>query len=203
MSRLFDYQNPVWRFMGRVADVFLLTVLWILCCIPIITAGASTAALYYVTLKMVKNQDGYLGRTFWHAFMENLKTATGVWCIMLAIGMLLGSGYYLIFWMRGRLSPALLWSLLVFGVIYLLVLTLVFPLTARLEAGVGRLLGMTFMTAVKNFSWVLLMAVTALCVLAIGIFVFWPFLLFGAGAAAYLNSFILVHVIFPKYAWNN
>lgn len=203
MSRLFDYQNPIWRFMGRVADMFLLTVLWALCSVPIITAGASTTALYYVALKMVKNQDGYLCRTFLRSFRDNLITATGIWGVMLGIGILLGGGYAVLSRMQGQLPQALLWSLLIVTVIFLLVLSMVFPLAARLDAGMGRIFALAFVTAVRNFSWTLFMAVITLCVLAAGIFVFWPLLFFGAGAAAYFHAMILVHIIFPKYNWNN
>ena len=42
--------------MGRVADLLLLNFLCILCCIPVVTAGASITALYYVTLKMARDE---------------------------------------------------------------------------------------------------------------------------------------------------
>ena len=58
MAKLFDYNNIVWRFMGRVADLFFLTLLWAIGSLPLVTMGASTTALYYVALKMVKNQEG-------------------------------------------------------------------------------------------------------------------------------------------------
>ncbi len=58
MAKLFDYNNPVWRFMGKVADMFFLTVLWVVFSLPIITIGASTKALYYVTLKMAGGKEG-------------------------------------------------------------------------------------------------------------------------------------------------
>lgn len=203
MTRLFDYQNPVWRFMGRIADIFFLSLLWAVGSLPIITIGASTTALYYVTLKMAKNQDGYLLKAFWHSFKDNLKTSTGIWCMMLLVGGILGAGYAGLFRMQGEITAAFFWGLAIISVIYLFVITLVFPLSARLDAGAGRILGMTFVTAVRNFSWVMLMVVITLCILAAGVFVFWPLLLLGAGLAAYLHSVILVHVIFPKYGWNN
>ena len=81
-------------------------------------------------------------------------------------------------------------------------LVLLFPLAARLDAGVKKLFIMTFMACLKNISWVMLMAVTTVCVTALGVFVFWPLLLFGTGSVAYINSLILTKVVFPKYGWN-
>ena len=203
MARLFDFDNPVWRFMGRIADMFMLTLLWAVCSIPIVTIGASTTALYYVTLKMAENQESYIIKSFWKSFTENLKTSTGIWGIMLLPGVVLGASAAAVFQAGGQWMPMFSWWLLILLFLYLLMLTLVFPLAARLDTGIKGLLYMAFMVAMKNFSWALLMTVVTFCAAALGIFVFWPLLLLEAGAVAYIHAVILVHVIFPKYNWNN
>ncbi len=188
--------------MGRVADVFFLTVLWAVCCLPVVTVGASTSALYYVSLKMAKNREGYLGKSFLKAFKDNFAQSTAVWLIMLAAGGFLGADLYFFYHMESRAGVFAFWLFLVFTVFWLFVAVLVFPLEARLDTKVGNLFFMAFMVCIKNFSWVLLMAVTAVCVLAVGVFVFWPVLLLGAGTVAYVHSLILVWMVFPKYGWN-
>ena len=55
MDRLFNMDNKFFVFMGRVADLIILNLLCILCCLPIVTAGASVTAMFYVTLKMARN----------------------------------------------------------------------------------------------------------------------------------------------------
>jgi len=202
MAKLFGYDNPVWKFMGRVADVFFLTILWAVCSLPVITIGASTSALYYVALKMVKNREGYLWQSFWKAFKNNFAQATIMWGILLLVGGFLGLDLYLFYIMEGQTAVFAFWLFFVLAVLYLFAAVLVFPLQARLDAAIGKLFFMTFMVSIKNFSWVMLMFVTVVCVLALGIFVFWPILLVGAGAAAYIHSLILVWIIFPKYGWN-
>ncbi len=202
MAKLFSYDNPVWRFMGRVADVFFLTVMWAVCSLPVVTAGASTTALYYVSLKMVKNREGYLWRSFFRAFKENFVQSTVVWLIVLAIGAFLGTDLYFFYHLESRAAVFAFWLFLVFAVLYAFVAVLVFPLEARLDTKVGNLFFMTFMVSIKNFSWVMLMLVTVVCILALGVFVFWPVLLVGAGTIAYIHSLILVWMIFPKYGWN-
>ncbi len=202
MAKLLGYDNPVWRFMGRVADVFFLTVLWGVCCLPVITVGASTSALYYVSLKMVKNREGYLWKSFFKAFRENFAQATAAWLIMLGIGAFLGGDLYFFYGQGQKAAMFVFWIFLVLAVLYLFVAVLVFPLEARLDTKLGNLFLMAFMVSLKNFSWVMLMAVALVCVLALGVFVFWPVLLVGAGAVAYLHSLILVWIVFPKYGWN-
>ena len=57
MKNLFNVENPVWVFMGKLVDMLLLSGLWVICSLPVVTIGASTAALYYVTLKWGSSWD--------------------------------------------------------------------------------------------------------------------------------------------------
>ena len=50
LQSFFNYDNPIWRFMGRLGDMIVLNLLWLVCSIPVVTIGASTTALYYCTL---------------------------------------------------------------------------------------------------------------------------------------------------------
>ena len=76
MNRFFNLDNPVWRFVGNIADMFLLSLLWYLSCLPLFTAGAATTAVYYVTLKLVRNQEGYTFASFRKSFALNFKQGT-------------------------------------------------------------------------------------------------------------------------------
>ena len=89
-SNLFNYDNPVWRFIGKFWDVLVVNLLWIICSIPIVTIGASTTAMYYVTLRLVRDEDGYTIRSFFKSFKDNFKQATAIWLIFLAVGLILG-----------------------------------------------------------------------------------------------------------------
>lgn len=202
MAKLFDYNNPIWRFMGKVTDVCFLTVLWALFSLPVVTIGASTTALYYVSLKLAKDQEGYIWRTFVDAFKSNFKQSTIIWLIMLAVGAFLGVDLYFYYNMEGSIAVFLFWIFFMLTVIYTFFITMLFPLSARLDAKIGKLFFLTFMVTIKHFSWVLLMVVTTVCIYALGLFVFWPILLISMGGAAFIHSKILIYMVFPKYGWN-
>ena len=68
LQGLFNYDNPVWRFIGKLGDLILLNILWIVCSIPIVTAGASTTAVYYVTLKLVRDENDSTIKNFFYFF---------------------------------------------------------------------------------------------------------------------------------------
>ena len=89
LQGLFNYDNPVWRFIGKLGDLIILNVLWIVCSIPIFTIGASTTAVYYVTLKMVRDEEDSTIKSFFRSFKSNFKQATAIWLILLAAGAVL------------------------------------------------------------------------------------------------------------------
>lgn len=89
MDRIFNMDNKFFTFMGRVADLILLNIIFLLSCIPIVTIGASITAMYYVTLKMARNEDSYIFRSFVKSFKQNFKQSTIIWLILLAVGALL------------------------------------------------------------------------------------------------------------------
>ena len=93
-SGFFNYDNPVWRFIGKFWDVLIVNLLWIVCSIPIVTIGASTTAMYYVTLRLARDDDGYTFRSFFKSFRENFKQATAIWLIFLTVGLLLACDVY-------------------------------------------------------------------------------------------------------------
>lgn len=70
---LFSVESPIYKFFSRLFDVIKLNFLWMLFSLPIVTIGASTIAAYSVSLKMVDDEEGYIGRAFVKAFKANLK----------------------------------------------------------------------------------------------------------------------------------
>lgn len=83
LDKMFNYENPVWQFMNRVADLLILNILFMIFSIPIITIGASYTALSYTMLKIVRKEDTYVWRDFWTSFKSNFKQATQMWLILL------------------------------------------------------------------------------------------------------------------------
>ena len=135
LSGFFNYDNPVWRFIGKFGDLIILNVLWFVCSIPIFTIGASTTAVYYVTLKLARNDDGYTIRSFFKSFKENFKQATIIWLIMLAVGLILG--FDMLFFTRGgfnmsqQFKTVMVTIFLAMSIIYLAIITYIFPLQSR------------------------------------------------------------------------
>lgn len=73
---LFSMNGPYARFMNFLWNMIVISVLWLLCCIPIVTIGASSLAAYYAAAKCVRHHTGKVTSEFFHAFRLNLKQGT-------------------------------------------------------------------------------------------------------------------------------
>ncbi|WP_196717245.1 DUF624 domain-containing protein [Actinomyces trachealis] len=152
MSRLLNLESPFYRAYSAAADLVILNSLTILGCLPVVTAGASLTACARVVSGMVREEEGYLLRTWWKAFRGALRQSLGWWLPVLGLGalglwesQLLGATSSAT--LGGGLTGLLLAGLLVMlGVLLWLVpLTAVFENTLRSHLGnalrlaVGRL----------------------------------------------------------------
>ena len=134
MGKLFNLDSPVFSFLNKAADLIWLNILTFICCIPVVTIGASMTALNYVVLKMVRNEEGYITRSYFKSFKENFRQATIIWMIMLAAGLLLGFDLYFFLYMQTEASRFRTIMVTVFGsltLVYACILTYVFPIQSR------------------------------------------------------------------------
>ena len=95
MGRFFNMDSPLFSFLNRVADLIILNLLTLVCCIPIFTVGAAMTGLNYVCLKMVRNEEGYIVRGFFKSFKQNFKQATIIWLIILLAIIVLAGDFYI------------------------------------------------------------------------------------------------------------
>lgn len=78
--------TPFYRTMGRIGDLVFANILWLVCSLPIVTAGASTLGLFTVVNKMAAKEDYTVRTDFFGAFKRDFKQATALWLVVLAVG---------------------------------------------------------------------------------------------------------------------
>ena len=81
-----NIDSPFYRTMGRIGDLVLANVLWLVCCLPILTAGASTLGLFTVVNKMAAKEDYTVRTDFFKAFKRDFKQSTALWLVLLLAG---------------------------------------------------------------------------------------------------------------------
>lgn len=198
MFSIFNLDNPIMQFMGKVFDVLTASILWLICCIPVVTIGASTTAMYYVTLKIVRDENTHTVRSFLRAFSSNFKQATIIWLIMLLVLVIVGVN---IFFYSFVVDPVETSNLLIFGLciifalIWITIFNYIFPLIARFQNTLRQTVSNAFVMAIANIGYTVLMLVLDIGAVLLSIRYF-P--LAGFAAAIWLNSYFLLK-IFDKY----
>ncbi len=199
-AELFNYENPVWRFIGKFWDLMLVHIIWLVCSIPIITIGANTTALYYVTIHLVRNEDGPVFRSFFKSFKENFKQATLIWLIFLAAVFVIGFDLYFVLTimeystMRSVLSTALLAMLFIWFAMF----TFVFPLQCRYYNPIRKTIINSFVLSIRHIFHTIAMLLMDFAIVLLT-FTFVPqLMLFGFSLPAFLNSYLLNNV-FKRY----
>ncbi len=201
-----NYDSRFSRVLNRLTELVLLNFVFILTCIPIFTIGASVTALYSITLKMVRNEEGYIIQGYFKDFRANFKQATAFWLIELLLYFQLRVLYVAAAVNGGKLIQiytVITWTL---GILYSLYFLFVFPLTATFQNSFFRIAKNAFIMIISHFPWVLAayLIVALPFAVSFGIstkilqfsMLFW--ILIGFSLLLFLSSFCL-NRIFTRY----
>lgn len=149
------WNSALMQKLGIVTNLVVLNILWLVCCIPVVTAGAATTALYHTVFQYLTHQDDAIFRPFFQAFRQNFKQATFLWLPMLALlTLLIFDGLYI----AANGGGILLTVAIVAAVALFLLMTHIFPMAARFRMSIGALLRTAFSLTVLHLPSTLLMA---------------------------------------------
>lgn len=206
MSKLFRMDSPLMRFLTKIADLMVLNILFCVTSIPLITIGASWTALYSVTLKMVRDEEGSVSRSYFRSFRQNFRQATLLWLGVLVVLALLVLDIRVLNGMAGGTAPGLLRvGVEILALLGIMVLQYLFPSLAKFEASLADTLKNACMMALAHLPKTALMTAAVVgavwitlinnTTIAVGLTV-WP--LIGFSLMAFGNSGIL-RKIFDNY----
>lgn len=97
MKGIFNMDSPLMSLLSRVADLMILNLWTILCCLPIVTIGASLSSMYYVLLRLHSEEYDSVTKDFFHSFRMNFKQATGLWLIYMVVIAVVVEDYFLMY----------------------------------------------------------------------------------------------------------
>lgn len=201
-GKLFDMDNIVWKYLGRLWDAMWLTILWVFCSLPIVTIGAASTAVCYVALKIMKDEEGGITKQFFSSFKQNFKQATLIWLGTLLVAVVLAVNLWFYYQIETTFAKVFFIVLIVFAYVFLMIVHYIFSVLARFSNSIKNLLIMAFVFAMKNFGWTLFLITATICMFAIGIFGFAPLLVLSVGALALMDAWVL-NPVFDKYIEEN
>lgn len=187
--KFFDSDGPLMQGLGKLADLMILNLIALICCVPIITIGASLTALYYMALKMVRNEEVYIVKGFWKSFKQNFRQATIIWLIQIIVMAILGADYVIVY-MNPEMSPNIVVQVLFLATSLLAIatFTFIYPVLSKFDNSIPRTFKNTFLMAIMQMPKVILMVIFWILPVAIAILVFQLFplaVLFGMSLPAF------------------
>lgn len=90
MEKIFSMDGPYSRVMNFLWNILVISVLWLLCCLPVITIGAASTAAYYAAAKAVRHHTGIVYREFFSSFRFNFRQSIPLTLAMGLLTLLLG-----------------------------------------------------------------------------------------------------------------
>lgn len=196
---IFSIDSPFMRFLGKVADIMILNILYIVCSLPIITIGTSTCAAFNVTKKLIKGDETFIIKDFFFGFKKTFKSSTLSWLIMIFIGFVLIVDFKIAYNLPSTFKNILHIIIAMLGVIYLFTLTYLFQYISNFQNKLFSCFRNSLLLSIAKLPYTLLfLFFNFLCifityVLGLGITgSFWT--LFGFAFIIYVNTFIYLKI---------
>jgi|GEM_PF-35317 len=201
MRDFFSIDGPFNKYGGMLADTMILSLMWILFSVPIVTIGASTTAMFYVSTRRIANREGYITSDFWYAFKANFKRATFTWIILLILFLILTFNLAMLFGLIPFEAAGFMDFILPGSIVFFLILVIIsiwiFPTLARFDMAPFQAfkscMYMSMRHFLTTFSCFVLLATAVILSLMIPIVAF-----IAPGLYALLSSYMIVR-IFKKY----
>ncbi|MCC6095636.1 MAG: YesL family protein [Eubacterium sp.] len=198
---IFQMDNPFYSVMTTIFNLMEINLLWLLCCLPVITIGASTTALYYSAMKIVRDEGSSVSKGFFKSFRENFRESLPFTLLSLLITAVLVFDFHYLKNINTAGASIAYGILLFAGIIAIAVFSYAYPLLAHFDNTVKGTFNNAWRVAATNLPVTLLItAVNAApflwFLLAPSSFskVFWIWMFIGKGASAFVNSIFLTRI---------
>ncbi len=158
--KLFEPEGPVFSLLTDIFDLVFANVLFLICCLPVLTIGPAISALYKVCRNIQESRGEGVVRTFFSAFKDNLKDGILAWLVIGGLLLLCGVDFW--YWLHFTSGTMQHGMLILCGIIAALVLMSaewIFPIQYQFKNTVKETLKNGFFFAIRFFIPTLLMSV--------------------------------------------
>lgn len=162
MKGIFNLDSPFISFLSRLADLMILNLWTLICCIPIVTIGTSLTSMYYVLLRLRNEEIDSVTRDFFHSFKMNFKQSTLMWAMYLLAIVVLWEDYYLMYVVGSQTLLRLRYAVYIATALVLVSITWSFVQLSRYHNSIRRIILNSFRIGFAHFIRTLAMALLTL-----------------------------------------
>jgi len=199
---IFNYESKFNQLAMTVADLIILNILYIVCCIPIFTLGAAQAGLFTgIRVLLDPEDDSPVYKAFFKGFANEFRTITVAHLILLAVlaVLLLLTGYTLTLMLAGGSNLSFIICVVAASLVFI-IHSLCGPFHATFGCTVGQLIRNSFFMLVAYPLRSL--ATGVLVLLPLAILMVWPQVLLGGligfGTLYYSVAYLCIFSMMKK-----
>ena len=149
-KRIFEEGLHFW--LEKLFDALALNLLFLLCCLPLVTVGASFAACYHCFAKVLRGERGQLFAEFCASFRQNFVQGMLLWFVFAALFFLLLLNRNIAADIGGPYTSLFLICLYTFlGFLVLALILYVFPVLSRFEMKTVQILKLSVYMCFRYF----------------------------------------------------
>lgn len=157
---ILDLEGPVFSALDKVGQMVLLSVVWIIGCLPVVTVATSTTALYYAVIKSIRRDCGSALQEFWSSYKANLKRGIPITVAVIALAILLSWNIGLLT-QEGQGNNFLLWGSLILMAVLVCSCIYICPVLSRFDMSAGKACRLAFVMAARFLPYTLLISAAA------------------------------------------
>ncbi len=164
MGGFFSSDGPFYQLLDKIGHLILLNIIWLLCCLPVVTIIPATTAFYYATIKSIRRGHGYAFREFFTSFKNNLARGVPLSLVLVALGLLLTFNFKVAWQAQTKQSTAFAMIYLILLFFYAGFVIYICPVLSRFSIRMRPLARMASVMVFRHLPvTILLMAGTGIC----------------------------------------
>lgn len=169
MDKFFNSDNGVMRALSKLFDMGVLTLIYLVFCIPVVTIGAATTSLYYVSAKVLRHNRSYVWTEFWRSFKMNFMQSTIVWLIVAVLSVLLVFNMQIVGVTDAASSKGGYLAGVYFAMLFVIlcISCYVFPFISRFSVKLTQIFRLSLYCAFRHFLHTLLMIATLVAMIVL------------------------------------
>lgn len=195
MRKALELNHPLWKWLSFLSDCMILTIIWFLFSLPIVTLGPATLALLHVAGKIVENKENGVIREFTTVFLKHLRKRLFISNGMFLMGIILFIN--LIFYHKSdfNISVFMVFVMMLLSVLFFGISMYVLPLLAYLTCNVMEILRISFYMSIAHLKWTLFLVTFNSSLLFVTLYVAPYISFFSIGFLACTNMKVILTLI--------
>ena len=183
--------SPFWERMGKLYDLIMLNILWVLFSLPIITIGPATVALHRCMFHVINGEEMHVLKEFYQSFKWKFKRNMLAGMMVVGFGVLLLSSQHFYLELANQTSQMVFYFYFFLAFLFAMLLVYVFPVLGSFEGHTVELLRISLFLAIKHLPMSILMVVID-CLIIYFCQMMIPLALISVALIAFVNSSIFL-----------